>query len=818
MSLATEVVSRLDKAKQTGQGQWLARCCYHPDKKPSLSVSEDAFHCFGCGQSGHITSIAKFLGIDVPNSGSLHLVPDAAYQQLHNEAGHTKETLDIYGVSYTKGEWHYPYEGTKATKVKKSDPKEFFWVGHDANNPPAVFGLDLAENYNTPIVFVVEGEKDVITMAEAGIASVCFPNGCASVPDHSVQTLSSSKFSEAVVVYDNDDGGEDGRWIVKDALEASGVTVKVLDLPPEFPPGSDITNVWNVHDRDPEAFRSALEGLTEAERPEDGWDEITRPLSPLPPSLPLDALAPVLGQQVESVAASIEVPSDIPALLSLVSLSACIGGKFELLINDSWLSEFSVLYGLAIAASGERKSDAFKYMTRPISDWERDKRDAVREKFEYAQEMVQVRIDQVKKARNCVVNGNSDNAEDELEDALKNLHTAKQKVLELDHTLLAEDITTESMNQCMQASNGRMALLSAEGGVLKILDGRYNDGKSCIEEVKKGWSGERIIVSRASGKAIDIPRAAITIGLCLQPDVLESLSNNKSMRNEGFLARCLYAQPQSLVGFRKVRNQEARDMAADSQYERALRRLLDVPWCEEDGRLTTWPMEFTEDAVDALLDYAEEVEPQMAGGRRLGGIADWANKAHGQVARIAGLQTLVTRACVEGPIVLTELFSPIEKQAVQDAVRLVRSFEDHALYVLARLGQDRATKDLTYVLHRRLSLPENTTKRDLFRACQRFASMAEFEPVVDALVDRNYFRLQYQPTGKKGREPSPKVLINPAVLHDTNDTDEDDALSVISVSPDEETELNRLFDEAHDYEQAEARALGKNPNEKWWTE
>ena len=798
MSVATEVVGRLDQVKQTGRGQWLAICPYHDDKNPSLSISEDAFNCFGCGQSGHITSIAKFFGIEVPTNGSLGLGPDAAYQQLHNEAGHTRETLDLYKVSYIKGEWHYPYEGTKATKVKKTDPKEFFWIGHDENNPPAVFGLDLAENYNTPSVFVVEGEKDVITMAEAGIASVCFPNGCASVPDHSVQTLTSSKFSEAVVVYDNDDGGEKGRWSVKDALEASGVTVKVLDLPPEFPPGSDITNLWNVHDRDPKAFRSALEDLAEAERPEDRWDEITRPLSPLPPPLPLDALAPVLRQQVTSVASSIEVPSDIPALLSLVSVSACIGGKFELLINDSWLSEFSVLYGLCIAASGERKSDAFKFMTRPISDWERDKRDAVREKFEYAQEMVRVRIDQVKKARNCVVNGTSDNAEDELEDALNNLHTAKQKVLELDHTLIAEDITTEAMNQCMQASNGRMALLSAEGGVLKILDGRYSDGKSCIEEVKKGWSGERIIVSRASGKAIDIPRAAITIGICLQPNVLDDLSNKRSMRNEGFLARCLYAQPQSLVGFRKVRNQVARDMAADSQYEFALRRLLDVPWCEEDGKLTTWPMEFTEDAVDVLLDYAEEVEPQMAGGRRLGGIADWANKAHGQVARIAGLQTLVTRACVEGPLVLTELFSPIEKQAVQDAVRLVRSFEDHALYVLARLGEDRTTKDLTYVLHRRLSLPDNTTKRELFRACQRFETMSEFEPHVDALIERNYFRLEYQPIGKQGGRPaSPIVLVNPD--HDTTDRTPPATGSVSSVSSVRVDDV----DEEGDYEEIE---------------
>ena len=37
---ADEFVSRLDKVRQTGPSRWTARCPAHPDKNPSLAISE----------------------------------------------------------------------------------------------------------------------------------------------------------------------------------------------------------------------------------------------------------------------------------------------------------------------------------------------------------------------------------------------------------------------------------------------------------------------------------------------------------------------------------------------------------------------------------------------------------------------------------------------------------------------------------------------------------------------------------------------------------------------------------------------------------
>src|SRR4051812_42102059 len=51
---AQVVVDRLDGVRRTGNGRWLARCCAHEDRAPSLSIRELAdgrvlLHCFaGC--------------------------------------------------------------------------------------------------------------------------------------------------------------------------------------------------------------------------------------------------------------------------------------------------------------------------------------------------------------------------------------------------------------------------------------------------------------------------------------------------------------------------------------------------------------------------------------------------------------------------------------------------------------------------------------------------------------------------------------------------------------------------------------------------
>jgi CHC2 zinc finger len=61
-----QLLSQLDRVKQTGQSKWLARCPAHNDKSPSLAIKEVGdrilIHCFaGCG----VSEVLNAVGLDL---------------------------------------------------------------------------------------------------------------------------------------------------------------------------------------------------------------------------------------------------------------------------------------------------------------------------------------------------------------------------------------------------------------------------------------------------------------------------------------------------------------------------------------------------------------------------------------------------------------------------------------------------------------------------------------------------------------------------------------------------------------------------------
>jgi hypothetical protein len=63
---AAEVIERLNGARQSGPGKWIAKCPAHSDRSPSLSVRETPdgvvlIHCFaGC----HVDAVLHAVGLE----------------------------------------------------------------------------------------------------------------------------------------------------------------------------------------------------------------------------------------------------------------------------------------------------------------------------------------------------------------------------------------------------------------------------------------------------------------------------------------------------------------------------------------------------------------------------------------------------------------------------------------------------------------------------------------------------------------------------------------------------------------------------------
>ena len=69
---ADALLSRLDGVKRTGSGRWIARCCAHDDKKPSLAIRElddgrVLLHCFaGCAVDDVVSAVGLTLSDLMP--------------------------------------------------------------------------------------------------------------------------------------------------------------------------------------------------------------------------------------------------------------------------------------------------------------------------------------------------------------------------------------------------------------------------------------------------------------------------------------------------------------------------------------------------------------------------------------------------------------------------------------------------------------------------------------------------------------------------------------------------------------------------------
>ena len=148
----------------------------------------------------------------------------------------------------------------------------------------------------------------------------------------------------------------------------------------------------------------------------------------------------------------------------------------------------------------------------------------------------------------------------------------------------------------------------------------------------KGHSGGTLRVDRGSRPADLVPQAALTLGLAVQPDVLQRAGEVRELRGRGLLARAAYSVPISRVG---DRDSDAAPVGDTVQPD----------WCRRIGWALDWPVpplpspavDFDDAARAELVAFRRALEPRLRPQGDLAPIADWANKRAGHLARWAGL-------------------------------------------------------------------------------------------------------------------------------------------------------------------------------------
>ena len=483
------------------------------------------------------------------------------------------------------------------------------------------------------------------------------------------------------------------------------------------------------------------------------FDPFSPPNTSRLPAFPMASLPPVLRSMATAAAENLQVDPGMTAVAGLSVAALCIQGKYIINPKPGWVEPLN-LYAAVVARPSERKTPALAVMTRPIYAFEKEenqRRAPLIDEYQMKRDILKKRIFNMKEAAAKPIpkNGKDISFDDitELQYELSDLEREAVKPLRL----LADDTTPEALVSLMAANDGKMGIISDEGGIFDTIAGKYSSGKVNMDVFLKAYTGSYLRVDRKGREPEVIERPTLTMLLMVQPVVLEAIMGNQEFAGRGFLARPLYSLPKSLVGHRRYKTQPI-PQGVEQAYNSAIGALLAI---QELGEART--IKVSTEADQEAERFFNLLEPRLADDfGDLDDLEGWAAKYHGQIMRIAG----VIHCCLHYQ---DSARVPVSLETMKAAQTIGEYFLEHtrAAFQIMGLTQSQEIKDAKYIL-KRIKADGRTeiNKRELNRLCQKFASTEDMEPGLSELIRRGYIRIETIKTGKPGNPPQ-IIFLNP---------------------------------------------------------
>lgn len=472
------------------------------------------------------------------------------------------------------------------------------------------------------------------------------------------------------------------------------------------------------------------------------------------PQFPVAALPDSVAAMVAAVSEFTQTDPGMAASVALGMLAASLGGHVQVEARTGWREPVN-LYTAVVAAPGERKSAVLDTMTEPVVDAERrlgEDIHAIRVEAETTKDI----------ARRAAEKSKADAGKAE---PAKRKELAARAIAEAEIAdsidvpviprILADDITPEACVSLLAEQRGRVAVVSAEGGIFDIIAGRYSNNQPVLDVWLKGHSGDILRVDRKGRDPEYIRHPALTLVLMLQPAVLTAIAGKEGFRGRGLLARFLFAMPPTRVGNRRVDPAPVLDDVKIA-YTKTIDTLV--------HEFATWEdpivLRLTPAAHEEVLGFAQLVEVELGSHGRLAHIADWGSKLVGATLRIAGLLH-IAQAPSSG------WRNPIEESCMAKAIEIAHYYESHALAAFDAMHADPLVGDAEYLLEviRRLG-GEMVTQRELLTAASRsrFKRSKELLPPLALLEEHGYIAAHHEePSSGPGRPASKKWRVHPTL-------------------------------------------------------
>ncbi|MFF1743884.1 DUF3987 domain-containing protein [Streptomyces mirabilis] len=500
---------------------------------------------------------------------------------------------------------------------------------------------------------------------------------------------------------------------------------------------------------------------------DDGWEE---PLSidrPNLPSFPVDLLGPSLAAVVKAVTAQVQVAPDVPAMIALPAIAVAVGGRAQVRIRPGW-SEALAVWTATVAGAGEHKSAAEAPFSDTLRGLERELQAKAVPEIEDAEQQMKIAQARLDDAEKAAIKAKPDFRALRMDEA----KLAKQELREMGPVpalprLLFGDITPAAMPVKAAQQGGRMGVIHSEGTLIKQMGGLYNSGASDTGFALDAYDGKAMPVDRVGRDSIEMESAHLTIGLLVQPIILEQLGRKKDdeMLHNGFVQRFLYGFPASRLGYQDPRGSVPIPAEVMDDLRHRLGQLVHGLWKNSMVRAVT----FTDEASEVMYGFQEQMQERLRRGGDLHPMASWASKLPGKLARIAALITLY-----EDPAA-----TQVQAAQLRAALAMAPYFVTHARLCLDLMGANRDAKlmparDVLEWLRRRKD--DKRRKPFTVRDAQRGVDGNSWGPegvtsetvhdAIHVLVDKGWVAAlpaPERPEGQRGRAPSPRYAPHPLV-------------------------------------------------------
>ncbi|CAM3313683.1 DUF3987 domain-containing protein [Stackebrandtia soli] len=464
------------------------------------------------------------------------------------------------------------------------------------------------------------------------------------------------------------------------------------------------------------------------------------------PAFPTAALPEWVADMVEGVAVATQTPTDLAGSLALATLATATMGRVVVEPKPGW-REQATLYTCVALGPGNRKSAVFDAIAAPIHAAEK----ALTE--ETHQQIIEARVEKaiaVRAAEQALAAAGKDAGDPDAVNAAKRAAIeAEELVVPAEPRLVTTDATPEATKTLLAQQDGRLAVLDDEGGIFTQIAGRYS-GTPDLDAYLKGHAGGQLRVDRKSSAPEFVERAALSIGLAVQPDVIRDVARVPGFESRGLLARFLWSLPTSLVGRRLTSPPPVAPEVRD-RYTRRVRDLAIAMWhTKSDAVLELTPRALS--AVAALEDYRE---PRLGADGEWAPILSWANKWTGAILRIAGLLHIARNLDTgwRG--------TPIDEDTIDAASIIGHYYADHALATwthMATGASGHATKVLAWLQRHGQA---EVTRRDIHRSMCRQLTIDELTNALRILDAHGHIRIEHPPAGR-GRRPAPRIHLHPS--------------------------------------------------------